>query len=29
MKKQNSNQNEKIEKTVVLVKTFNHYHRKF
>ena len=29
MKKQNSNQNEKVEKMVVLVKTFNNYHRKF
>ena len=29
MKKQNSNQNEKVEKMVVLVKTFNHYHHKF
>ena len=29
MKTQNSNQNVKIEKMVVLVKTFDHYHRKF
>ena len=29
MKKQNNNQNVKIEKTVVLVKTFHHYHHKF
>ena len=29
MKKQNSNQNGKVEKTVVLVKTFDHYHHKF
>ena len=28
MKKKNSNQNEKIEKMVVLVKTFDHYHHK-
>ena len=29
MKKQNSNQDGKIEKMVVLVKTFDHYHHKF
>ena len=29
MKKQNSNQNVKVEKMVVLVKTFDHYHNKF
>ena len=29
MKKQNSNQNWKVENMVVLVKTFDHYHRKF
>ena len=29
MKKQNSNQNVKVEKVVVLVKTFDHYHHKF
>ena len=29
MKKQNSNQNGKAEKMVVLVKTFDHYHHKF
>ena len=29
MKKQNSNQNGKVEKMVVLVKTFVHYHHKF
>ena len=29
MKKQNSNQSGKVEKMVVLVKTFNHYHHKF
>ena len=29
MKTQNSNQNVKIEKMVVLVKTFDHYHPKF
>ena len=29
MKKQNSNKNVKIEKMVVLVKTFDHYHHKF
>ena len=29
MKKQNSNQNGKVEKMVVLVKTFDHYHHKF
>ena len=29
MKKQNSNQNVKFEKMVVLVKTFYHYHHKF
>ena len=28
-KKQNSDQNGKVEKIVVLVKTFNHYHQKF
>ena len=28
MKKQNSNQNVKVEKMVVLVKTFDHYHHK-
>ena len=29
MKKQNGNQNGKVEKMVVLVKTFDHYHHKF
>ena len=29
MEKQNSNQIVKIEKIVVLVKTFDHYHHKF
>ena len=29
MKKQNSNQNGKVKKIVVLVKTFDHYHHKF
>ena len=29
MKKQNSNQNGKVEKMVVLVKTFDQYHHKF
>ena len=29
MKKQNSNQNGKVKKIVVLVKTFYHYHHKF
>ena len=29
MKKQNINQNMKVEKMVVLVKTFDHYHQKF
>ena len=29
MKKQNSNQNLKIEKIVVFVKTFDDYHHKF
>ena len=29
MKKQNSNQNVKIEKMVVLVRTFDDYHQKF
>ena len=29
MKKQNSNQNEKVEKMLVLVKTFDHYPLKF
>ena len=29
MKKQNSNQNVKVEKMVVLVKTFDHYHHNF
>ena len=29
MKKQNSNQIIKVEKIVVLVKTFDHYHHKF
>ena len=29
MKKQNSNQNWKVEKMVELVKTFDHYHQKF
>ena len=29
MEKQNSNQNVKVEKKVVLVKTFDHYHHKF
>ena len=28
-KKQNSNQNGKVEKMVVLVKTFDHYHHQF
>ena len=28
MKKQNSNQNGKVEKMMVLVKTFDHYHHK-
>ena len=28
-KKQNINQNVKVEKMVVLVKTFDHYHQKF
>ena len=28
-KKQNSNQSEKVEKKVVLVKTFDHYNHKF
>ena len=28
-KKQNSNQNVKVEKVVVLAKTFDHYHHKF
>ena len=29
MKKQNSNQSVKVEKIVVLIKTFDHYHHKF
>ena len=29
MKKQNNNQNVKVEKMVVLVKTLDHYHHKF
>ena len=29
MKKQNSDQNVKVEKMVVLVKTFDNYHHKF
>ena len=29
MKKQNSNQKWKVEKIVVLAKTFDHYHDKF
>ena len=29
VKKQNTNQNVKVEKMVVLVKTFDHYHHKF
>ena len=29
MKKQTSNQNGKVEKMVVLVNTFDHYHHKF
>ena len=29
MKNQNSNQNGKVEKMVVLAKTFDHYHHKF
>ena len=29
MKKQNSNQNGKVGKMVVLVKTFDHYHHNF
>ena len=29
MKKQNSNQNWKVEKMAELVKTFDHYHQKF
>ena len=29
MKKQNSNQNVKVEKMVVFVKTFDYYHHKF
>ena len=29
MKKQNSNQNEKVEKMMLLVKTFDHDHHKF
>ena len=29
MKKQNTNQNGKVEKMVVLVKIFEHYHHKF
>ena len=29
MKKQNSNQAVKVEKMVVFVKTFDHYHHKF
>ena len=28
MKKQNSNQNVKVDKMMVLVKTFDHYHQK-
>ena len=29
MKKQNNNQNMKVEKMVAFVKTFDHYHHKF
>ena len=29
MKKQNSNQNLKVEKMMIFVKTFDYYHRKF
>ena len=29
MKKQNSNQNVKVEKMVTFVKTFDHYHQQF
>ena len=29
LKKQNSNQNVRVEKMVVFVKTFDHYHHKF
>ena len=29
MKKQNSNQNGKVEKMVLLVKSFDHYYHKF
>ena len=29
MKKQNGNQNVKVEKIVVLIKTFDHYHHNF
>ena len=29
MKKQNGNQNEKVEKMMLLVKTFDHDHHKF
>ena len=29
MKKQNSNQNMKVEKMVVIFETFDHYHQKF
>ena len=29
MKKQNSNQNVKVKKMMVFVKTFDHYHHKF
>ena len=29
MKDENSNQNGKVEKMVVVVKTFDHYHNKF
>ena len=29
MKKQNSNQNVNVEKMVVLMKTFDHYHHKY
>ena len=29
MKKQNNNQNLKVEKVMIFVKTFDYYHRKF
>ena len=29
MRKQNNNQNGKVEKMVILVKPFDHYHHKF